>query len=92
MTNNYSLPYSQIVELLRNLPHYEILFQKFVKSYFYHFGYHCRLGEYGFQKLAELFETVDGLIRVSGMERDCKSGNVILFFLSSIPPMMKIVK
>lgn len=54
----------QIVELLRNLPHYEILFQKFVKSYFYHFGYHCRLSDYGFQKLAELFETVEGLIVV----------------------------
>ena len=56
----------EIVELLRHLPHYEILFQKFAKSYFYHFGYHCRLSDYGFQKLAELFETIEGLIAVSG--------------------------
>lgn len=46
------------------MPQYEIVFQKFVKSYYYHFGHHCRLGDYGFQKLTELFEVIDGLIKL----------------------------
>lgn len=78
----------QVVELLRHLPYYEILFQKFVKSYFYHFGYHCRWNEYGFQKLTELFETIEGLIMVR-RERKIegeKNNKFIVNSLSQLDP------
>lgn len=71
------------MELLRHLPYYEILFQKFVKSYFYHFGYHCRWSDFGFQKLAELFETIEGLIVVR--EREMERWRVKNHFKLSSP-------
>ncbi|XP_046812509.1 uncharacterized protein LOC111675277 [Lucilia cuprina] len=54
----------EIVELFRNAPQYTILFQKFVRSYHYHFGYQCRLSDYGFQKLADLMEAVHGVVEM----------------------------
>lgn len=54
----------EIVELFRNAPQYTILFQKFVRSYHYHFGYQCRLSDYGFQKLADLMEAVHGIVEM----------------------------
>lgn len=54
----------EIVELLRNSPQYSILFQKFVRSYHYHFGYQCRLSDYGFLKLADLMEAIRGVVEI----------------------------
>lgn len=54
----------EIVELLRNSPQYSILFQKFVRSYHYHFGYQCRLSDYGFLKLADLMEAIKGVVEI----------------------------
>ncbi|XP_011292102.1 meiosis regulator and mRNA stability factor 1 [Musca domestica] len=54
----------EIVELFSNAPQYTILFQKFVRSYHYHFGYQCRLSDYGFQKLADLMEAVHGVVEM----------------------------
>ncbi|XP_013101916.2 meiosis regulator and mRNA stability factor 1 isoform X1 [Stomoxys calcitrans] len=54
----------EIVELFSNAPQYTILFQKFVRSYHYHFGYQCRLSDYGFQKLADLVEAVHGVVEM----------------------------
>ncbi|XP_065358412.1 meiosis regulator and mRNA stability factor 1 [Calliphora vicina] len=54
----------EIVELFCNAPQYTILFQKFVRSYHYHFGYQCRLSDYGFQKLADLMEAVHGVVEM----------------------------
>lgn len=55
----------EVVELFRNAPQYTILFKKFVRSYHYHFGYQCRLSDYGFTKLAELLEAISGILKVS---------------------------
>lgn len=54
----------EVVELFSNAPQYTILFQKFVRSYHYHFGYQCRLSDYGFQKLADLMEAVHGVVEM----------------------------
>lgn len=54
----------EVVELLRNAPQYSILFQKFVRSYHYHFGYQCRLSDYGFLKLADLMEAIRGVVEI----------------------------
>ncbi|XP_070075597.1 meiosis regulator and mRNA stability factor 1 [Drosophila takahashii] len=52
----------EMVELLQNALQYTILFQKFVRSYHYHFSYQCRLSDYGFLKLADLMDAIGGLI------------------------------
>ena len=54
----------QVVELFKNAPQYSILFKKFVRSYHYHFGYQCRLSDYGFLKLADLLEAIGGIVEM----------------------------
>ena len=54
----------EVVDLLRNAPQYSVLFKKFVRSYHYHFGYQCKLSDYGFLKLADLMEAISGVIEV----------------------------
>ncbi|XP_055387097.1 meiosis regulator and mRNA stability factor 1-like [Condylostylus longicornis] len=54
----------EVVDLLCNAPQYSILFQKFVRSYHYHFGYQCRLSDYGFLKLADLMEAIQGVVEI----------------------------
>lgn len=54
----------EMVELFQNALQYTILFQKFVRSYHYHFGYQCRLSDYGFLKLADLMDAIHGLVEM----------------------------
>lgn len=54
----------EVVELFKTAPQYSIEFKKFVRSYHYHFGYQCRLSDYGFLKLADLLESISGVVEV----------------------------
>jgi meiosis arrest female protein 1 len=57
----------QLVELFRNAPQFSIFFNKFVRSYHYHFGYQCRLSDYGFLKLADLVEAISGVVEMEAV-------------------------
>jgi len=49
-----------------------MLFNKFVPSYHHHFGHQCRVSDYGFTKLIELFEAIPDIVKieeVNGGER-----------------------
>ena len=49
-----------------------MLFNKFVPSYHHHFGNQCRVSDYGFTKLIELFEAIPDIVKieeVNGGER-----------------------
>lgn len=54
----------EVVELLRSAPQYMIPFRKFVRSYHYYFGYQCKLSDYGFMRLAELLESLSGIVEM----------------------------
>ncbi|XP_017085652.2 meiosis regulator and mRNA stability factor 1 [Drosophila eugracilis] len=54
----------EMVELLQNALQYTIPFQKFIRSYHYHFSYQCRLSDYGFLKLADLLDAINGLVEI----------------------------
>ena len=41
-----------------------MLFNKFVPSYHHHFGHQCRVSDYGFTKLIELFEAIPGVVKI----------------------------
>lgn len=63
---------SQVIELLRHAPQCRMLFNKFVPSYHHHFGHQCRVSDYGFTKLIELFEAIPDVVKiedVNGGER-----------------------
>lgn len=60
----------EVVELLRNAPQYSIPFRKFVRSYHYYFGYQCKLSDYGFIRLAELLESLSGVVEMDSNNED----------------------
>lgn len=62
----------EVVELLSHAPQCRMLFNKFVPSYHHHFGHQCRVSDYGFTKLIELFEAIPDIVNIdetSGGER-----------------------
>ncbi|KAL7299894.1 hypothetical protein TKK_0007222 [Trichogramma kaykai] len=63
---------AEVIELLKHAPQQRMLFNKFVPSYHHHFGHQCRVSDYGFTKLIELFEAIPDIVKieeVSGGER-----------------------
>ncbi len=56
---------SECIELLRHAPDCRLPFNKFIPSYHHHFGRQCRVADYGFSKLIELFEAVPGTVEVT---------------------------
>ncbi|XP_071478338.1 meiosis regulator and mRNA stability factor 1-like [Diadema antillarum] len=61
----------EIVDLLSRQPRCRITFSKFIPAYHHHFGRQCRVGEYGFNKLAELLGALPEVVQIeeSGDER-----------------------
>ncbi|XP_043205020.1 meiosis regulator and mRNA stability factor 1-like [Amphibalanus amphitrite] len=59
---------TEVKELLRHVPFCQMQFNKFIPAYHHHFGRQCRVSDYGFGKLAELFEAVPETVQVSSDE------------------------
>ena len=55
----------EVIDLLRNCPQCTMVFNKFIPAYHHHFGRQCRVADYGFLKLIELFEAVPDVVTVS---------------------------
>ncbi|XP_054008380.1 meiosis regulator and mRNA stability factor 1 isoform X1 [Hylaeus anthracinus] len=54
----------EVVELLKHAPQCRMQFNKFVPSYHHHFGHQCRVSDYGFTKLIELFEAIPDVVKI----------------------------
>lgn len=67
-TNIFKL---EAIELLSHAPQYSMQFNKFVPAYHHHFGHQCRVSEYGFTKLIELFEAIPDIVQII----DCGKNN-----------------
>lgn len=67
-TKKFSL---EVVDLLKTCPQCCMPFNKFIPAYHHHFGRQCRVADYGFPKLADLFEAVSHVVRLEedGEER-----------------------
>ncbi|XP_038064189.1 meiosis regulator and mRNA stability factor 1-like [Patiria miniata] len=57
----------EAVELLKHTPRCRLAFSKFIPSYHHHFGRQCRVADYGFLKLIELFDAISHVMQVLGM-------------------------
>ncbi|KAI4457150.1 limkain b lkap [Holotrichia oblita] len=57
----------EVVELLGHSPECSMLFNKFVPAYHHHFGYQCKVSDYGFTKLIELFEAIPDTVCIEEM-------------------------
>ena len=54
----------KVVELLRHAPQCSLPFNKFIPAYHHHYGHQCRVADYGFTKLIELFEAIPEIAKV----------------------------
>lgn len=54
----------EVVDMFRKASQFVIPFEKFACTYHYHFGYQCRLSDYGYLKLADLMEAITGVVEV----------------------------
>merc|ERR1719419_1996797 len=55
----------ECIELLRHSPDCRLPFNKFVPAYHHHFGRQCRVADYGFTKLIELFEAIPLTVEIT---------------------------
>ncbi|XP_034248491.1 meiosis regulator and mRNA stability factor 1 isoform X2 [Thrips palmi] len=55
----------EVLQLLRYAPQCSMDFSKFIPYYHHHFGKQCRVSDYGFSKLIELFEAIPDVVKVS---------------------------
>ncbi len=70
----------QVVELLSHSIRCEMPFAKFIPAYHHHFGRQCRVADYGYSKLAELFEAIsDTIVTLNpGSNPDCSPEDKII--------------
>ncbi|KAG8181656.1 hypothetical protein JTE90_017014 [Oedothorax gibbosus] len=57
---------AEVIELMKHTPHCTMCFNKFIPAYHHHFGKQCRVADYGFTKLIELFEAIPDVLEVKG--------------------------
>ncbi|CAC5393561.1 LKAP [Mytilus coruscus] len=67
-TKEFSL---EVVDLLKHNPQCRMPFNKFIPSFHHHFGRQCRVSDYGFTKLLDLFEAIPHIVDIEedGEER-----------------------
>ncbi|VVC29950.1 OST-HTH/LOTUS domain,NYN domain, limkain-b1-type,Marf1, conserved domain,PIN domain-like,Marf1, RNA [Cinara cedri] len=54
----------EVIELLSHAPQCSLLFNKFIPSYHHHFGHQCKVADFGFTKLIELFEAIPHIVKI----------------------------
>jgi len=60
----------EVIDLLRQRDKCRMGFNKFIPSYHHHFGRQCRVADYGFTKLTDLFEAISYSVQI--LESDDK--------------------
>lgn len=55
----------ELVDLLRTAPNCRLSFTRFIPAYHHHFGRQCRVADYGFTRLVDLFESMPHVVQVS---------------------------
>lgn len=56
----------EIVELIKLSPKATLKFSRFIPAYHNHFGKQCRVADYGYTKLIDLFEALSTVVQVMG--------------------------
>ena len=69
LAGQLSLFTRELVDLLKATPGCKMPFHKFIPSYHHHFGRQCRVADYGYTKLKDLFEALPHVIQIMGEGR-----------------------
>jgi hypothetical protein len=64
----------EVIELIKMSPKATMKFNKFIPAYHNHFGKQCRVADYGYTKLIELFEALSGTVQVGRLKFDKEKG------------------
>ncbi|KAG0718693.1 Meiosis regulator and mRNA stability factor 1 [Chionoecetes opilio] len=56
----------ELVDLFKTFPYCRLPFSRFIPAYHHHFGRQCRVADYGFTKLADLFEALPHIMQILG--------------------------
>jgi hypothetical protein len=67
MTQQLSQFSREVVDLLKHSPQCRMPFSKFIPAYHHHFGRQCRVADYGYTKLMELFEAIPHIVQVGSL-------------------------
>lgn len=54
----------EMVDLLKQSPQCRMPFSKFIPSYHHFFGRQCRVADYGYNRLKDLFEAIPHVVQV----------------------------
>lgn len=92
-SNNYTLTAAQslakeVIELLKICPKATMNFSKFVPAYHNYFGKQCRVADYGYTKLIELFEGMASIIQVPRPLDLDRVPQLLLLFCPFAPPQV----
>lgn len=66
MPDSFSQIKREIVELIKLSPKATLKFSRFIPAYHNHFGKQCRVADYGYTKLIDLFEALSSVVQVMG--------------------------
>merc|ERR1719436_483871 len=69
LAGQLSLFSRELVDLIKNSPGCRMPFHKFIPMYHHHFGRQCRVADYGYTKLKDLFEALPNIVQVIGGSR-----------------------
>ncbi|XP_075231628.1 meiosis regulator and mRNA stability factor 1-like protein [Lycorma delicatula] len=58
----------EVIELMSHSPQYSLLFERFIPAYHHHFGHQCRVSDFGFTKLIELFEAIPEIVKIEDVD------------------------
>lgn len=61
---NVTLLCRELVDLLKTTEKCQLLLSKFIPAYHHHFGRQCRVADYGYTKLLDLFESIPHVAQV----------------------------
>lgn len=56
----------EVIELVKMSPKSTMKFNRFIPAYHNHFGKQCRVADYGYTKLIELFEALSSVVQIMG--------------------------
>ncbi|XP_060583297.1 meiosis regulator and mRNA stability factor 1-like isoform X2 [Ruditapes philippinarum] len=56
----------EIIDLLKSTPNCRLAFSKFIPCYHQHFGRQCRVADYGYNRLLDVFESIPHVLQVLG--------------------------
>ena len=66
LANQLALFSRELVDLLKWQPGCRVPFHKFIPNYHHYFGRQCRVADYGYTKLKDLFEALPHVVQIIG--------------------------